>query len=443
MSSVCPACGASNPPEARVCAQCAAALPGVAAAPAGGRRYATADLAVAAAPLGTAPLPAKPAPVPEGRTAATTPTEILPFDLATLHPLPEGALLAGRYVIRGLVQQGATVNLYRAQVRGQQRCPTCGAIAPTAADVCARCATPLTGQAPLAAYLIAEAIDRGTLLRDPAVVERGLNHPNLMPLVDMFSYAPYGPERQYTVAEARQGVPLDQLALPQPADQVLEWGVQLSDALRYLHQQGVLSPGATPANVLIKEDEAVLANLQQARPAAAEAEARARELADDVAQLAGTLYETLTGQYATAAGKGPLFPETMPAAVETAFARALRPAPGDPPLTADAWHELLIQAREALYAAAPSLRIRSGRISDVGRHRPLNEDSLSAIECQVVQESVSAGLGVYAVADGMGGHAGGEIASALAIATVTDQLLRRFVTPQFSAESSEPTNEQI
>jgi protein phosphatase len=359
-----------------------------------------------------------------------------------LHPLPDGAILDGRYVVRGLIQHAQNLNLYRAQARGLQRCPNCGALAAQDARVCARCQTALTGAAPLLAYVVADAHDREALVRDPTVIERGLNHPNLMPLVDEFSYTPYGDTRYYTAAEARQGVPLAQLTLPQPPDQVVEWGLQLTEALRYLHEQGVLSPGATAGNVLIKDNEAVLANLQQARPASPDPVERGREFADDVTGLAGLLYETLTGHYAAAAGQGPLLPDSAPA-LETAFARALRPGPDSPPLTAEGWHDLLLQAREALHTPAPSLRIRSGRISDVGRHRPLNEDSLAAIECQVVQESISAGLGVYAVADGMGGHAGGEVASALAIATVTDGLVSRFIAPQFSPNSAEPSSEQI
>jgi PPM family protein phosphatase len=391
----------------------------------------------------TIPLPGAPAPVPAGLTPQDAPTEILPFDLSVLHPLPDGAILAGRYVVRGLIQHAPQLNLYRAQARNVQRCPHCGALAAPDAPVCARCQAALTGAAPLPAYVVAEARDRDALLRDPTVIERGLQHPNLMPLVDEFSYAPYGPARAYTVAETRQGVPLAQLPPPQPAAQVVGWGLQLTEALRYLHEQGVLSPGATPGNVLIQDNEAVLANLQQARPASPDPRERGREFAADVTALAGLLYATLTGHAAPAADQGPLLPDSAPPALETAFARALRPGPDSPPLTAEGWHDLLAQAREALHAPAPSLRIRSGRISDVGRHRPLNEDSLGVIECQVVQESVSAGVGVYAVADGMGGHAGGEVASALAIATVTDTLVRRFIAPQFNPSSVEPSNEQI
>src|SRR5437870_10853455 len=54
------------------------------------------------------------------------------------------------------------------------------------------------------------------------------------------------------------------------------------------------------------------------------------------------------------------------------------------------------------------MRFASGARTDVGRGRPENEDSIL----------VDAANGLYAVADGMGGHRAGEVASATAIETL-------------------------
>lgn len=57
------------------------------------------------------------------------------------------------------------------------------------------------------------------------------------------------------------------------------------------------------------------------------------------------------------------------------------------------------------------LDLISSKRSDVGKMRELNEDSLMTLEMDLVRQSQVQAMGVYVVADGMGGHASGEIAS--------------------------------
>ncbi|MCK5419008.1 MAG: serine/threonine-protein phosphatase, partial [Desulfobacterales bacterium] len=56
--------------------------------------------------------------------------------------------------------------------------------------------------------------------------------------------------------------------------------------------------------------------------------------------------------------------------------------------------------------------IESAGISDIGRRREQNEDSLFFDD----------GLGLYVVADGMGGHKAGEVASKLVAETIRDYI---------------------
>jgi protein phosphatase len=58
--------------------------------------------------------------------------------------------------------------------------------------------------------------------------------------------------------------------------------------------------------------------------------------------------------------------------------------------------------------AAPLIEIRSAGLSDVGRKRKSNEDSFAA----------TPDLNLFVVADGMGGHAAGEVASRLAVESI-------------------------
>ena len=94
-------------------------------------------------------------------------------------------------------------------------------------------------------------------------------------------------------------------------------------------------------------------------------------------------------------------------------------------------------------APAPSepsgqdLRLVVGHRSDTGRVRELDEDSLLAISLAPSYEARTAPvLGLFAVADGMGGHEGGEIASKLALRILADHVLKGIMLPELTGEPS-------
>jgi serine/threonine protein phosphatase PrpC len=62
----------------------------------------------------------------------------------------------------------------------------------------------------------------------------------------------------------------------------------------------------------------------------------------------------------------------------------------------------------------------------VGKQRELNEDSLLAITATMAGNSGTMPFGLYVVADGMGGHQFGEVASNAAVRTVAGYVLRKF-----------------
>ena len=62
----------------------------------------------------------------------------------------------------------------------------------------------------------------------------------------------------------------------------------------------------------------------------------------------------------------------------------------------------------------------------VGKQRELNEDSLLALTTTMAGNSGNLPFGLYIIADGMGGHQFGEIASNAAIRTVAGHILRKF-----------------
>lgn len=78
----------------------------------------------------------------------------------------------------------------------------------------------------------------------------------------------------------------------------------------------------------------------------------------------------------------------------------------------------------------------------IGKQRDLNEDSLLAITATLAGNGGNAPFGLYIVADGMGGHQFGEVASNAAIRTVASVVLRKF-HPYLFHVKSEPLEESL
>jgi len=77
--------------------------------------------------------------------------------------------------------------------------------------------------------------------------------------------------------------------------------------------------------------------------------------------------------------------------------------------------------------AAPALVYRLGRRTDVGMVRTINQDSLLTIEINYINQNLTPHpLGIYVAADGMGGHAAGEVASGVIIHTIAQKSLLDF-----------------
>jgi serine/threonine protein phosphatase PrpC len=360
---------------------------------------------------GTAPLNARrPEPVPEGIEWYEAPTVVIaPTEPTAMQPLPLGAVLADKYVLRGTLSHDEEQNVYRAaSIAGDEL------------------------------YTIVESAQqyaRG----NQQVISQGLSHPHLLPVIDLFSYQPYGDSpRYYAVSPAAEtSLLLSDLDVPLSIEQTFGWAKELAEVLDYLHEQGVYSPLLTPDNVMIENNHALIGDLSAVQ-VVADADGEQETLRrHDVAQLAQTIAYAISGSRNATPATLPLLrgadDQSLPDPIQLALGTALSGEQG----SARAFYADLFAAWRTLTAAPTDLLLHSGKLSHIGMLRRNNQDSLAAMECVMMVQSLSGACGVYVVADGMGGHKAGEVASAIAVNVVIANLLGSTIAPLYSDESAD------
>lgn len=192
-------------------------------------------------------------------------------------------------------------------------------------------------------------------------------------------------------------VALSKLKTPQPPDKVIAWSEQVAQALQALNQLGYggFWPGKEGReSIILIEGEAFLTDLSFARPV------EGQNFADDVYALASLLHYLLTGQEITpdAAQAPPRFR----ALLRHAASRAIQTIPAF-------LQELEASKKESVYQRA--LRQTYGYLTHVGRVRKNNEDYVGVFQLGLDQTGSAPPVGLYVVADGMGGQSAGEFAS--------------------------------
>ena len=155
----------------------------------------------------------------------------------------------------------------------------------------------------------------------------------------------------------------------------------------------------------------------------------------DIFSAGAILYTWLTGaripseSWREEAGLVQFYPPHVVAPrLEKAIRRAIAFSPADRFHTID-------QFKAELIALSGTIRLRAAAMTDVGRVREHNEDSVLAVE--YVRESLiePAQSHLFVVADGMGGAEAGEVASAIAVETI-----RSYVEGQLETARGEVKN---
>jgi len=96
-------------------------------------------------------------------------------------------------------------------------------------------------------------------------------------------------------------------------------------------------------------------------------------------------------------------------------------------------------------ALSPRPRLEVGWATDVGQQRSHNEDAVLVIEVKQGGYHPSPPTGLLVLADGMGGHLAGEVASALAVRAAARHILQACLTPLSEREHSadEPSLKEV
>jgi serine/threonine protein phosphatase PrpC len=103
------------------------------------------------------------------------------------------------------------------------------------------------------------------------------------------------------------------------------------------------------------------------------------------------------------------------------------------PLSEEQIDEMLLESQRI----EPSqLIVGSGR--DVGRQRTNNEDSLFSLSSTLAVDSTSLPFGIFIVADGMGGHKNGEVASETAVRAMSKYIMGKLYNPIFGLSPEYP-----
>ncbi|HMA33114.1 MAG TPA: zinc-ribbon domain-containing protein, partial [Chloroflexia bacterium] len=340
--------------------------------------------------------------------------------------LAVSAIIAGRYQVQQVLQTGPQRQTYQVlDLQGYLRCWACGSRQNIQGELyCTDCGAQLTGRT----YRLLETPPDAPLPQIPAPLLENM-HSGVTGVFDSSTDPATG--RHYLVLEDVGGQPVSAWlpaagsaaagsAAPQEAapgeTRLLSWIHQAAETLRELHAARIVGCDFTPqALQVLPDDRLVLVDPTACRMAGTVGDARGPQAEEqaDVQRVAAGLeqwYETLQG----AGGPGaPPEPGTLAGVL--AHGRE-----GGYPTAA----EFAAAVQDLVAATIPpsDLQLISGRASDVGLQRKLNEDSLFALEFVTAESTGYTPTGLYIVADGMGGHENGEVASSIAVRTIPAML---------------------
>lgn len=320
-------------------------------------------------------------------------------------PLPEGALVNERkYELRELLGEVEGLSIYKAlSIEQLKQCPQCGNLAGFEDNFCWDCGVSVedvpSGRVTFTAIEVPKA--RKTMLIELAEMCKGCG--DILPqVVDEFDWEPYsGSERSYIILKRYEGLKLDELdASTMRLRAVLEIALKLLKLVELLSRYSYHVPELT-RRVIVKDGGITFGELEALQKAAS-----CEDAASDMSmQVRVWLIEALQR-----------FCDAKPSLIELRIAQELMRG-----IEAIERVKCVDEMRSRIEAAlnelvgAVAIEYRGFGATDIGKVRELNEDGFVVWELTGFQDPRPFRIGLYAVADGMGGHQAGEVACKLAL----------------------------
>jgi PPM family protein phosphatase len=356
----------------------------------------------------------------------TTPTQPLVMPPNTPPPILEPGARVGEYEIVDVHEERDGYHTYRATAPADV-CAQCGTrAADEDARFCEECGAELVPRHVLLAELPMDDTEPAT---GPARLIELADGPQraLLPPATAFATA----DRRFLVMEAdvpgyqslaellaSGGESPGQPAALDEAD-ALPIALQLAQLLQFLHENDTALGDLSLAQLLIGPQRRLrlrdAANIQPLSDA---------NRASDVQQLGSTIEDLTRSPRLTRKldeGTSEQTPET-PDSLDDVLAAWRSGELAD----ASQWVaalEQVVAAKSAIRTLATTLGART----DVGVQREIDEDALMTQELRIAIAGVPVNAGIYVVADGMGGHAAGEVASTLAVQAAATSIAQQLV----------------
>jgi serine/threonine protein phosphatase PrpC len=299
---------------------------------------------------------------------------------------PPGTPIGEHYTVEGLVRLSEgrmfyLVNNNRADKKNR-KCWECGhGDTPRTERACGQCGAPMRDRR----FLVSSRWESALFESYEQYYVRQLSHPAIVAPVDVFRWA----EQLLTVIPYNgEGLMVDESA-PLPNLRILDIAQRIAGALAFLNLNGVVVRTLNRANLLIAPDSTIrLYDFDVVRVSDQPVLGEERGVAlpsvgDMLARYCDVESKELQGYMAQVEAGQATSPSQLGRAIE--------------------------QRVDSFGALSYSLL--SAAISDVGLSRQLNEDNWG-------WRKLTDTSSLFVVADGMGGHDSGEVASAMAVATI-------------------------